>query len=137
MFHPDLVELVEKIKEPFATIISSVSSQQAAFFHNRLFLIGDALAQKQPNTAQGVNLAAMDAMSLADVIGGKMRPQEWEEQALERADRERLRSVAFASWYLNSWLGFLLIQLRYRWMVYSQGWTKWFGAAYPGVRGRL
>ena len=77
LFHPDLIELVEKIKQPFVSIVSSISSKRAAFFDNRLFLIGDALAQKQPNTAQGVNYAAIDAMSLGDMIAGKMTPQEW------------------------------------------------------------
>ena len=121
MFHPELVELAEKIKEPFVSVISSTSYPRAAYFNNRLFFIGDALAQKQPNTAQGTNLAAMDAMSLANMVAAKMSPQEWEERVLETAERERLGSIAFASQRLCTWWGMALNEVRYRWLIQRPG----------------
>ena len=36
----DIVTLVEKIKEPFVSVVTSCSAPQASFFDNRLFLIG-------------------------------------------------------------------------------------------------
>lgn len=126
MYHPDLMELMEKIPQPFVSIVSSISSPRAAFCNNRLFLIGDALSQKQPNTAQGVNMAALDAMTLVDSIAGKVSPEEWEKEAVERAEMEKLRSVAFASYYLNGWLGFIIHQSRYRWLLFRKGWKGWW-----------
>ena len=53
IFPPLLVELPEKIKEPFVSIISDISSKRAAFFNGRLLLVGDALAQLRPHIGQG------------------------------------------------------------------------------------
>lgn len=132
MFHPDLVELIEKIENPFVSIVSTINSPRAAFHNNRLFIIGDALSQKQPNTAQGVNMAALDAMTLVDMIGGKINPQQWNDETVERAEIEKLRSVAFASCYLNGWLGFVIAQLRYRWLLWRRGWVGlWKATAFP------
>lgn len=138
MFNPQILSIIEKIRDPFVSVISSISSERAAFFNSRLFLVGDALAQKQPNTAQGTNHAAMTAISVVDVITGKKSAEEWEEQALESSDRERLRSIAFASQWLCTYWGWSVNELRYRCMVRWQDWTKWwYGSSYPVVRAKL
>ena len=138
MMKADLVELVEKIESPFVSIISSISSPRAAYFDNRLFLIGDALTQLQPNTGQGTNLAAMDAMLLSDMIAGKLTPQEWEEQVLELSERERFRAIAFASKWLCTWWGRWVAEARYRWMLSRQRfWKRWGGSTYSAVKAKV
>lgn len=52
-FHPELLPIVEGITEPFVSVVSSIRAKNAAFLDNRLFLVGDALVQCQPNTGQG------------------------------------------------------------------------------------
>lgn len=129
-FHPDLVEIFDNTEQPFATIISSIASTRAAFFNNRLFLIGDALAQKQPNTAQGVNCAAKDAMELVSMIEGKIRPEEWEEGVVVRGSLESLRSVAFGAKFLSSCFGALVAEWRVRVMI----WRWWIWELWSGRR---
>lgn len=122
-----LTELLEKIPEPFVSVISSISAPQAAYFDNKLFLIGDALTQTQPNIGQGSNLAATAAIGLANAIGPIGQPidpkkiQQWEQDITSHLDMMRLRSRAMASWYLESWFGLawdavpaLLATLRHR-----------------------
>lgn len=126
MMQPEMVELMEKIKNPFVSIISSIASPRAAYFNNRLFLIGDALSQKQPNTGQGTNLAATDATSLVSMIAGDISPAEWEAQVVKASQRERLKSVAFASGWMCTYFGMWWAELRYRLLLREQGVASWW-----------
>ncbi|KAK3725387.1 hypothetical protein LTR37_000357 [Vermiconidia calcicola] len=101
MFNPLLYSLISQIKEPFVSVISSVMSPRARYMNDRLFLIGDALAQVQPNTGQGTNLAALDAMLLADVVKGDLSAEEWEKRVLEVSQEESAKAKGFA----KQWLG--------------------------------
>ena len=97
---PMLYELASHIEEPFVSVVSTIISPNAAYFDNRLFLIGDALTQLQPYTGQGTNFAAMDAMLLSQVFAGEMTVEEWERQVLEASGKEKVRAVEFASRWL-------------------------------------
>jgi 2-polyprenyl-6-methoxyphenol hydroxylase-like FAD-dependent oxidoreductase len=94
---PLLYDLAGYITDPFVSIVSTICAPQAAYFNNRLFLIGDAMCQLQPNTGQGTNFAAMDAMLLAQVFAGEMRAEEWNEQVVDASLKEQARAVEFAS----------------------------------------
>ncbi len=135
MFHPEMFELIEKIKQPFVSLITSTANSQASFFNDRVFMIGDALAQKQPNTAQGVNFAAKNALDLADMVAGKMTARQWEQLVVGEGERERARSVAFGSWYLSTWVGWAWPSFRYQWVLRRQGfWDKWwYGTGVPAT----
>ena len=108
---PLLYELASKISDPFVSLITTVSAPRAAYFHNRLFLIGDAMTQLQPNTGQGTNMAAMDAMLLGRVFSREISATEWEVQVLETSWMEQRRAVVFASrrlcgwWWVGRWVG--------------------------------
>ncbi|USW53524.1 Putative FAD/NAD(P)-binding domain superfamily [Septoria linicola] len=138
---PEIYDLITRIKQPFVTVVSSISAPKAAYFDNRLFLLGDALTQSQPNSGMGTNLAAYAAYGLADVIGkagisssgqgGEVLPAgtlvdpkkvaAWEQNVLAHNEITRVHAVAFGSWYLHSWP---VVALRYaRWWV-----LKWWYA---------
>ena len=123
---PLLYELASKITDPFVSVVSTIHAPQASYLNHRLFLIGDALTQLQPNTGQGTNFAAMDAMLLANVFSGEMSPQEWETRVLEASRREQVRAVAFASVRLCGWWGQGVAQLRWRWVVLWQDICGWW-----------
>lgn len=121
----DLADLVEKVREPFVSIISSVSSPRAAYFDDKLFLIGDALTQTQPNMGLGTNLAAMAAMSLVeDVIGKGIIEEEevrmWEKKVLRETELVRVRSAAFGSWFMSGWIGMGWYYGRVWWVLLRQ-----------------
>ena len=131
VFPPPFLEVIEKIHEPFVSVISSIASPRASYFDNRLFLIGDALVQTQPNAGMGTNIAALGAITLVDAIGSpssgsldQAKISKWEEELLEYAQLTRLRSVAFASWFLNGWLSMGWYYARF----YATMWfQRWFG----------
>ncbi|CAK3859478.1 FAD NAD(P)-binding domain-containing [Lecanosticta acicola] len=110
-----LVSLVENIQSPFVSVVSSITAPNAVYFNNRLFMIGDALTQSQPNIGMGTSLAANAAISLVNEVicpeNGEGSPprlsperiEAWERKVLQENEITRCRSVSFASWYLNSW----------------------------------
>lgn len=125
----ELVELVEHIRGPFVSIVSSVSAPRAAYFNNRLFLIGDALTQPQPNVGMGMNMAALGSMGLANVIGSvgkgpinESEVTEWERKILQESELTRVRSTALASWFLNGWMRISWYYARWWWVYYRQRW---------------
>ena len=58
------------------------------------------MCQLQPNTGQGTNFAAMDAMLLAQVFAGEISPEEWNAQVVDASQKEQKRAVEFASGFL-------------------------------------
>lgn len=126
---PLFVSLVTAIKHPFVSVISSIRAPRAAYFANRLFLVGDALAQVQPTTGMGTNLAAWEAGSLVDDVlcsdDGALaaRAARWEKRVLQDVEMTRLRSVAFGSWYVNGWAGIGWYHARYWAVLYWQYWV--------------
>jgi 2-polyprenyl-6-methoxyphenol hydroxylase-like FAD-dependent oxidoreductase len=101
VMHPDLFTIVDKITQPFVTAISSVEYPHAKYFNDKLFFIGDALVQLQPNTGHGTAHAALEAMMLADVVEGKVTAAEWEEKVVEEAKVQRARSRNFPKQWLE------------------------------------
>lgn len=133
ILNPTLVSLVEKISAPFVSVVSSIAAPRATFFNNRLFLVGDALCQTQPNIGMGTTLGAYAVTTLVNQVisptNGKPpldseNVAEWETKVLQECEITRCRSVAFASWYLNSWPKIAVYYLRYYFKLY---WQYWFG----------
>ncbi|GIZ36827.1 hypothetical protein CKM354_000029400 [Cercospora kikuchii] len=116
-----LYELVCLIETPFVTKVTSMCAPKAAYLDNKVFLIGDALTQAQPNNGQGANLAAFAAKGLAEAIGkvddpapvsskkGHVSPfvdaekiAKWQRTVLATNEVVRVDSVAFGSRYLHT-----------------------------------
>ncbi|GAM88646.1 hypothetical protein ANO11243_066800 [Dothideomycetidae sp. 11243] len=109
MVHPVVYEMVDKITEPFVSVVSSICCPQAAFFDDRVFLIGDALLQCQPNTAQGANFATHHAATLDK----RMIIRDWERSVLAENQIARELSIAYGNFFLSGWGGALLAALRF------------------------
>ncbi|KAK5708207.1 hypothetical protein LTR97_000747 [Elasticomyces elasticus] len=111
---PLIAEIPAKIEHPFVSLISSISAKQARFFDDRLFFIGDALVQTQPNAGSGLTKAAREAMLLPRVLDGSLSAADWEQQVLTLAEGERLFSRSFGSYNLRRWWwGYAGDRLRY------------------------
>jgi 2-polyprenyl-6-methoxyphenol hydroxylase-like FAD-dependent oxidoreductase len=105
---------------------------------HRVFLIGDALFQLQPNSGQGSNMAAFGAITLAAAIQ-KAAPElseterrrifkNWEYQVLDRGRIERVRSVMWAHIFLRNRLRLVVWGLRLRalaWWIKVARWSRW------------
>lgn len=99
--HPAIAELVANIEQPFASTISSMMSTKSAYFGNRLFFVGDALAQVQPNIGQGTNMAANAALKLADVFSGKTSVEEFEAKVLSEAREVNTRAIGLGTSFMT------------------------------------
>ena len=129
----ELHELIVRIKQPFVTVVASISAPKAAYFDNRLFLLGDALTQCQPNVGMGTNLAAYAAYGLAEVIGkageddASLNPEkvaQWEKDVTANTEITRVHAVAFGGWYLRSWLWVAAYYVRWhfkKWWLSPKG----------------
>ncbi|KAF4551798.1 Hypothetical protein D9617_12g036880 [Elsinoe fawcettii] len=89
---PPIVQIASRIEQPFVSQVGSGTAPRAAYYDNKLFMIGDALAQVQPNTGLGTTLAAYAAYGLVDLIGdgSEIQPEKtkkWEEDVRGFAER--------------------------------------------------
>jgi 2-polyprenyl-6-methoxyphenol hydroxylase-like FAD-dependent oxidoreductase len=138
VMHPVVIEIVEKIKTPFVSIVASIAPDQASFMGHRVFLIGDALFQMQPNSGQGSNMAAFGATTLATAIQKASTDlseterrrvfQDWEYNILDRGCMERVRSVMWAHIFLRNRLRLVVWGLRLRalaWWIKVARWSRW------------
>jgi flavin-dependent dehydrogenase len=127
-FHPLVFGLLGKIEEPFVSVIASITPKQATFFDGRLFFIGDALATIQPNTGSGTNNAAFAAMKVADVIQGKMKAAEFNEQMVYMGEEQKWRAKLFGPWYLDNWLVVLYYGIMYKLCPFKRSLKRLLGA---------
>lgn len=101
LMHPAIADMISKIDQPFASIISSIISTKSAYLNNRLFFIGDAFAQVQPNAGQGTNLAAKTALALCDVISGKTAVSAFENDVLSEAREQNDRAIELGAKFMG------------------------------------
>ncbi|KAK4504892.1 hypothetical protein PRZ48_002855 [Zasmidium cellare] len=129
ILNPLLASLIAQTPAPFVSIVSSIASPRAAFFNNRLFLIGDALCQPQPNIGMGTTLGAYTLTTLINTVicpsNGRVpldaqNVAEWEGKVLQECEVVSCNSVAFGSWYLNTWPKIAWYYLRYYFKLYWQ-----------------
>ena len=90
---PPFAELVHKTVSPFVQAITDVASPRAAFFDNKLLLVGDALTAFRPHVAASTGQAALHAQLLERVLRGEIGVSEWEVEALRFARLMSRRSV--------------------------------------------
>lgn len=94
LLSPATAELVIKTKNAFIQTVSDVISPRALFLDGRVLLVGDALATFRPMTGLGTNQAARQALSLFEVLAGRLSLERWERDALEYAQATRALGVA-------------------------------------------
>ena len=90
---PCTAELVIKTKNTFIQAITDVISPTASFLGGRVLLVGDSLATFRPMSGLGTNQAARQALSLLEVLSGRLSIDEWERDALEYAQATRALGI--------------------------------------------
>jgi flavin-dependent dehydrogenase len=90
---PCVAELIRKTKEPFIQAITDVISPKAVLSNGRVLLVGDAFATLRPLAGLGLNQAAKGAMSLVEVLEGRLILDEWEQNALAFAKQARDKGI--------------------------------------------
>lgn len=106
-------ELISKTKQPFVTKIHDVASSRATFFGGKLVLVGDALVAFRPHIALSSNQAALDCLTLEQVIEGEISMKQWERKVLNYGYRFRALSVMIGDYGSGKRLLFLKSLIRY------------------------
>ena len=71
-----------KTKRPFFQAITEVVPGRAVYGDRKVLLVGDALAVSRPLSGQGTSQAAHSALLFAEVLGGQIGIEDWEENVL-------------------------------------------------------
>ncbi|KAI9715914.1 MAG: hypothetical protein M1828_000541 [Chrysothrix sp. TS-e1954] len=90
---PQFAEIISKTRMPFAQAITDTIAPRNDFDGGRTFLIGDALAGFRPHTVASTSQAAFDAMTLADMVEGKLTRKEFLNETMKFARLVQKRGV--------------------------------------------
>jgi len=81
---PQLVEVFQKVKNPFVQAITDNLTEKAVFLDGKVILVGDAVSGLRPHTGGGISQSAIHALMLARVFGDDptMNLDQWEKEIL-------------------------------------------------------
>ncbi|PQE34018.1 hypothetical protein CJF32_00002877 [Rutstroemia sp. NJR-2017a WRK4] len=121
-FPGPIKELVNKIDTPFVTGIYDCVSPRASHFDGKLFLVGDAFALFRPHAAQSTNQCAMHCLLLAKFLAGETDLQSYEDKVSSFANTTLHWSRAIGSEYMDSFVGHLYHEIRFRLARKTRSW---------------
>ena len=90
-------EVVNKITQPFVTVVSEIMAPRASFLDGKVKLVGDALALLHSHKAMATNQVALHCQQLEKVLKGQMSLSKWESTVLQYVHVNRLKSIASAN----------------------------------------
>jgi len=111
------IELVNKTKEPFLSVIQDYAAPQAALLNGKVLLIGDALATFRPHMALSLNQSALHSLLLEKLMKGEMSLKNWEKQVVLYGYRTQLMNVAFGNFYMYGGMVLIKSLLAYIWSL--------------------
>ena len=79
---------------PLLTAIRSFTNTKASFFGGKLLLVGEAFTQIRPHLGASCDIAALQAVTLPQVLSGAISFDEWETMVAEHAESKAVRSRA-------------------------------------------
>lgn len=102
MGNPYFIELMEKIEEPFVSVIREFSGSKAVFLEGKLLLAGDALALCRPNGGGSTSQAAFQAQQLARAWIKEITFEECERLCLESAAQAGQFSISMTRFFKDA-----------------------------------
>ncbi|KAF4628227.1 hypothetical protein G7Y89_g9927 [Cudoniella acicularis] len=100
------LELVNKIKRPFVTVITDTYASQASFMGGKLLLVGDALSLFRPHIAMSTNQAAFDCLAVRKMMTGEISLAQWQKEVLQYSHACRLRSQTWGAFFQVGWFAY-------------------------------
>ena len=104
----DWFRVISETKLPFVTNITDLQSSKACFFDGKLLLVGESFTQFRPHVGLSSNMAALQALSLTQVLQGELTLEQWEQNAVKYAEELGAISTAFGLFGLsgkhNGWI---------------------------------
>ncbi|KAI0186367.1 hypothetical protein EV127DRAFT_172519 [Xylaria flabelliformis] len=99
---PAMLEIVEKIQEPFIQVISDFFSPKGAFENGQVLLMGDALTLVRPHAGLSSAKSAFHSRAIEDFVRGKLSIQEWETSVLRYSYLHWTQGVYWGVFYQGS-----------------------------------
>lgn len=90
---PQFAEVVNKTSHPFVQAITDNIAPENEFLDGKVLLVGDALAGFRPHTAASTGQGAFDALTMADLVQGKIGRREYREKVLSYAKEVQRHGV--------------------------------------------
>lgn len=90
---PQMAEMAHKTRAPFVQCITDVLAPKPLYMHDKIVLIGDALAGFRPHTVSSTSQAAFDCMSLVDWLDGTIDRAQFVKQVMTYARLIQQRGV--------------------------------------------
>lgn len=113
IFPSCLSAVIAQSHNPFVTKIQDVVSDKGVFLGDKLFLVGDALIGLRPNIGASTGQAAYHCLQLEKVIEKKITASKWEKAVLRYGYAKHKFSIAFASYWVGTRLGFTWALFKY------------------------
>lgn len=110
---PPFWEIIAKTVQPGLSIVHDYSASKAAFFDNKVLIVGEALALFRPHMGLSVNQAALHSLLLEKVMRGEMNVKAWERQVVQYGRQTQLKNEAMGNYYVFWGFPFFYSLLRY------------------------
>ncbi|OAL49667.1 FAD/NAD(P)-binding domain-containing protein [Pyrenochaeta sp. DS3sAY3a] len=86
--------ILSATKAPLLTAIRSFDNSIASFYNGKVLLVGEAYTQVRPHLGASCDIAALQALLLAEVLNGEKSIKEWEGEVAEYASKMSIASRA-------------------------------------------
>jgi hypothetical protein len=116
-----IAEAVTLTTLPFIQAINEYRSTKATFFHDKVLLVGDALATCRPHSQSSGEQAAVHAVLLHEVLKNRISMREWERKALNFSHTEFFKSKAYGSYWQHG------LSIEFAFALMCLVWTKLWG----------
>lgn len=90
-------DIVKETTSPLVTAITSFESPKALLCGGKVVLVGEAFTQLRPHLGLSSNLAAFQALTLANALKGQKSLAEWEEEVIKLGHEDSVRSSAMGT----------------------------------------
>jgi 2-polyprenyl-6-methoxyphenol hydroxylase-like FAD-dependent oxidoreductase len=94
-------ELISKSEGPFVTAVTSFEGPGPLFCDGKVLLAGEAFTQFRPHLGLSCDLAALQALTLGDVLTGDITMTEYEKLVTEYTEEFSVRSSAMGHFGLT------------------------------------
>ncbi|KAF2133289.1 FAD/NAD(P)-binding domain-containing protein [Dothidotthia symphoricarpi CBS 119687] len=91
---PLWTSLLSQASQPLVTAIQDFDNAKASFFGGKLLMVGEALRQIRPHLGASCDIAAMEALTLGEMIQGEMDIAKWEKDVVDYANGKAVMSKA-------------------------------------------
>lgn len=117
MLPSPFLELINKIQQPFVTVISDTTATKASFFGGQVLLVGDELIHSRPRNALGGNQAAFGCLHLKRALQGQISLSECKIRVSQYAHLNQLQAISCGTRFQVGWLACFTSEIHFSFRI--------------------